>query len=316
MNICYRKIISGTALVTLLAFFPGYSFSREVGNTPAGPIEGDMGGFYITGHYHGEFFNNIGEFKGKEDATGVVTQKILGWKKDGTLSQEYKPEYKAQLFAGGGAVGFAMEGLRVELEGLYSQININNKDFTKEENAQYVELQRNNDSSGGTMNTAPINAFASIDTTLRKDTAAVDVPNSRLAAFKMKNEGFRNIAGMVNAYYDIESEDMPVVPYIGIGGGLTQIKFLGKERYAFAYQAKAGVSYAVTPEVKLFAGYRYFGVFGDKLKEVKPTAPITVAAAAAAGAAGAHPARVESTTATIENKFGVHGLEAGVIFNF
>ncbi len=35
-----------------------------------------------------------------------------------------------------------------------------------------------------------------------------------------------------------------------------------KSKFGFAGQVKAGVSYDVTPEVKLYAGARYFGSFG------------------------------------------------------
>lgn len=327
MNICYKKIISGTALVTLLTFSPGYSFAGVAGNSPVGPVDGDIGNIYIAGHYHGEFLNNIGEFKGKEDAANVTTGKILGSNADGTNSQEYKPKYKSQLFAGGGAIGMALvEGIRVEIEGLYSQINVDDKDFKSEKEAQYVELQRAGTASGNTRDTSD---WASISTTARTqaDTGAAGaglIANPRFAAFKMKNEGFNNIAGMINAYGDFRiSEEFEADLYAGVGAGLTKIKFLDKSRFAPAYQIKGGISCALpNSPAKVFVGYRYFGVFGDKFKEVKPITEITAAVTGVAGGPnGANggadePARVKSTTVAIENSFAVHGIEAGIMYNF
>lgn len=327
MNICYKKIISGTALVTLLTFSPGYSFAEVAGNSPVGPVDGEIGNIYIAGHYHGEFFNRIGDLKGKEDATGVKTGAILGWKADGSGPQDYKPKYKSPLFAGGASIGMALvEGIRIELEGLYSQINVDDKDFESEEKAQYVELQRAGTASG---NTAEGSDWASIDATARTPAATGVagnqlIGNPRFAAFKMKNEGFNNIAGMINAYGDFRiSEEFEADLYAGVGAGLTKIQFLDKSRFAPAYQIKGGVSFGIpNSPAKVFAGYRYFGVFGDKFKEVKPKTEITAAVAAVAGGPnGANggadePARVKSTTATIENSFAVHGIEVGVMYNF
>nr|AAS68095.1 outer surface protein [Wolbachia endosymbiont of Philotrypesis sp. 2] [Wolbachia endosymbiont of Philotrypesis sp.] len=77
------------------------------------------------------------------------------------------------------------------------------------------------------------------------------------------------ISGLVNVYYDIAIEDMPITPYIGVGVGAAYISTPLKDavndqksKFGFAGQVKAGVSYDVTPEVKLYAGARYFGSSG------------------------------------------------------
>lgn len=324
MDIYRKKIILGTALITLLAFSSIGSFARVAGDSPVGPVEGDMSNIYIAGHYHGEFFNKIGDLKGKEDAKGVATGAILGWDAESKEAGKYKPKYKNQTFAGGASIGMAlMEGIRIEFEGLYSQINVDDKDFESEEKAQYVELQRDNASSGSTFGSthASPSKWASIDTKVRQDTqnSAQDIANSRLAAFKIKNEGFNNIAGMINAYGDFRiSEEFEADLYAGVGAGLTKIKFLDASRSAPAYQIKGGISCALpNSPAKIFVGYRYFGVFGDKFKEVKPTEAITDAVVVGnAGAANHEPARVKSTTATIESSFAVHGIEAGIMYNF
>ncbi|MDR0289176.1 MAG: P44/Msp2 family outer membrane protein [Rickettsiales bacterium] len=80
------------------------------------------------------------------------------------------------------------------------------------------------------------------------------------------------ISGLVNVYYDVAIEDMPITPYVGVGIGAAYIKnplatkVTGDKDsgFGFAYQAKAGVSYDVTPEIKLYAGARYFGSYGAK----------------------------------------------------
>ncbi|WP_339048484.1 P44/Msp2 family outer membrane protein [Candidatus Mesenet endosymbiont of Phosphuga atrata] len=321
MDIYCKKIISGTALITLLTFSPGYSSARVAGDSPVGPVDGEISNIYGALHYHGEFWNNIGTLKGKEDATGVTTGAILGWDSESKAAGEYKPKYKGSPLLGGLSLGCAlMEGVRIEFQGLYSQINIDDKDFESEEKAQYVELQRDNASSGSTFKldhaTNP-SKWASIDAVVRKntETSPQDIPDSRLAAFRMKNKGFNNIAGMVNAYGDFRiSEEFEADLYIGGGLGLTKINFLDKSRFAPAYQFKGGISFALpNSPARIFAGYRYFGVWGDKFKEVKPTEAITDAAI---DTSKHEPARVKSTTAAIENSFAVHGVEAGIMYNF
>ncbi|WP_339045543.1 P44/Msp2 family outer membrane protein [Candidatus Mesenet endosymbiont of Agriotes lineatus] len=330
MDIYRKKIILGTALVTLLTFSPSYSFARVAGDSPTGPVDGDIGNIYIAGHYHGEFFNKIGGLKGKEDAQGVATGAILGWDAESKAAGKYKPKYKNPVFAGGASIGVAlMEGIRIEFEGLYSQINVDDKDFESEEKAQYVELQRAGTASG---NTAQNSNWASIDVTVRTSVNTglgqndVIIANPRFAAFKMKNEGFNNIAGMINAYGDFRiSEEFEADLYAGVGAGLTKIKFLDTSRFAPAYQIKGGISCALpNSPAKVFVGYRYFGVFGDKFKEVKSTTggEITAAVAGedggpnAAGGGRNEPIRIKSTTATIESSFAVHGIEAGIMYNF
>jgi OOP family OmpA-OmpF porin len=79
-----------------------------------------------------------------------------------------------------------------------------------------------------------------------------------------------SLAGMLNAYYDIEL-GWPLVPYIGVGigygrftadginaGGGSPASGLNDEDDRFAYQAMAGLSYWITPAVALSVDYRYF----------------------------------------------------------
>ncbi len=64
---------------------------------------------------------------------------------------------------------------------------------------------------------------------------------------------------MANALYDFQT-GTGLTPYVGvgIGGARTSVKDLDHD-YVFAYQGIAGVSYRVTPEIDIYADYRYFG---------------------------------------------------------
>ncbi len=110
------------------------------------------------------------------------------------------------------------------------------------------------------------------------------------------------ISGLVNVYYDIAIEDMPITPYIGVGVGAAYISTPLKDavndqksKFGFAGQVKAGVSYDVTPEVKLYAGARYFGSFGAHFDKD--------------AAAGKDKGELKVLYSTV-------GAEAGVAFNF
>ncbi|MGN7678363.1 MAG: P44/Msp2 family outer membrane protein [Anaplasma sp.] len=69
---------------------------------------------------------------------------------------------------------------------------------------------------------------------------------------------------MVNACYDLLSEGVGVVPYAcaGVGGNFVSVVD-GHIHPKFAYKVKAGLSYAVTPEISAFVGAYYHRVLGD-----------------------------------------------------
>ncbi|PCI40271.1 MAG: hypothetical protein COB46_07300 [Rhodospirillaceae bacterium] len=72
---------------------------------------------------------------------------------------------------------------------------------------------------------------------------------------------------MINVIYDVDV-DLPITPYVGIGLGLAQIKMDGASPFGGssindsdtvgAFQAIAGVRYALTDQVDVFGDYRYF----------------------------------------------------------
>jgi opacity protein-like surface antigen len=234
----YKNFFSATALVTLL------SLSNAAFSDPVGPIADEETSYYIRLQYNGEFL----PFKTEVDG-------VTGARKKTADTNTTTNLYKASFVAGGGAFGYKMDDIRVDIEALYSQL------------------------SKDTLETAPIPAIA-----------------NNLTAF----------SGLVNVYYDVAIEDMPITPYIGIGVGAAYIKNPLATKvtndkdsgFGFAYQAKAGVNYDVTPEIKLFAGARYFGSYGAKFD--KP--------AATEGG--------QSTKDGLKVLYSTIGAEAGLMFNF
>ncbi|MDR2978346.1 MAG: acyloxyacyl hydrolase [Rickettsiales bacterium] len=196
----YKKFFSATALVTLL------SLSNAAFSDPVGPIADEETSYYIRLQYNGEFLPFKTEIKGIEYKKGGKDQDPL----------------KASFIAGGGAFGYKMDDIRVDIEGLYSQLSKNEV--------------------GGATATPGVADNLSV------------------------------MSGLVNVYYDVVIEDMPITPYVGVGIGAAYLSNPAKDKivtdqkhgFGFAYQAKAGVSYDVTPEIKLFAGARYFGSYGAK----------------------------------------------------
>lgn len=226
----YKKFFSAAALATLL------SLSNSAFSDPVGPISDEETSYYVRLQYNGEILPLFTKVDGIEYKKGTESHTPL----------------KASFIAGGGAFGYKMDDIRVDVEGLYSQLS-------------------KNDVTGATFT--------------RTDTIA-----DSLTAF----------SGLVNVYYDVAIEDMPITPYIGVGVGAAYISTPLKtavndqnSKFGFAGQVKAGVSYDVTPEVKLYAGARYFGSFGAHFDK-------------------------DATTDKGELKvlYSTVGAEAGVAFNF
>ena len=223
----YKKFFSAAALVTLLSL-SNSAFSSD----PIGPISDEETSYYVRLQYNGEILPFYTKVDGITKATGK--------EKDSPLTRSF--------IAGGGAFGYKMDDIRVDVEGLYSQL-------TK-------------------------------DATVVSDNSAAD----SVTAF----------SGLVNVYYDIAIEDMPITPYVGVGVGAAYISNPSKvdavkeqKRFGFAYQAKAGVSYDVTSEIKLYAGARYFGSYGASFNK-----------------------ETVSATKEINVLYSAVGAEAGVAFNF
>lgn len=225
----YKKFFSAAALVTLLSL-SNSAFSSD----PIGPISDEETSYYVRLQYNGEILPFYTKVDGITNATGK--------EKDSPLTRSF--------IAGGGAFGYKMDDIRVDVEGLYSK--------------------------------------------LAKDTDVVNTSETNVA------DSLTAFSGLVNVYYDIAIEDMPITPYVGVGVGAAYISNPSKadvvkdqKGFGFAYQAKAGVSYDVTPEIKLFAGARYFGSYGASFDKA-----------------------VKDDTGIKNVVYSTVGAEAGVAFNF
>lgn len=281
----YKKFFPATALVALL------SLSNSAFSEPIGDVEEGETRYYVRVQYNGDFFNvmNGKELKANQGSGNFTTLK--GHKKDASGVNDYKPTYKSAWLTGGVAAGYTMEGIRVEGEVFYSDLNVDGSGY-KDANKTTDKAERA--------------GIFGVDDLVSK--------NANIASnnYMGKNEGLTSIVGMVNAYYDVDlgNENIPVVPYVGAGVGLSKVDFVGKKHYKLAYQAKAGVSYAVTPEIKLYGGYRYFGMYNNEFVKVNLTKT----------ADGDNP-KTETKEHNLKQEglhktLGIHGVEAGVMFHF
>ncbi|BDG75773.1 MULTISPECIES: P44/Msp2 family outer membrane protein [Wolbachia] len=302
-----NKRFKFTYLLTLLTFsFRCLSYDSEINN---------LKNFYIQANYFGAFFNAIGSLKGKEDAGENVTEGVFSFNEEERIEAGYSPKYVPGL-AGGASIGYVFKNMRVDLEVLYSQTNLDDEDYSDKGKARYIELRRNDDVSVGTERKSPWRS-GKVDIEIQEKPPNVQVKFK--AAFKMKNEGFNNLAGMINVYNDFNVGEMLCIPYFGVGAGVTKVKFLGKTRYALAYQAKLGVNYPLTTNTQAFAGLRYFGILGNEFKGILPVAKILAGEKyIPAGKSNEvdETARMQSTTTTITNRFGIYGLEFGLVYRF
>lgn len=268
-----KKFFSATALVALLGLsHSAFSDSIDL-------MEDEESTYYVRAHWNGNFFNFMNgqelKYKDGNDFQSLHSKN----KENGNDQGSYKPNYTPSLIAGGAAVGYTMDGIRVELEGFYSTLKVNGSGYKE-------------------------------STTDKPENAKLFGTNS--ANLTGKNEGFSNITGIVNAYYDIDlGEDMPVTPYVGAGLGLSRVSFAGNNYWKPTLQLKGGVSYAVTPEIKVYGGYRGFLVYSNEFGDVNMTKTNSSGTPSTT--------TEEKKTLKQESKLflpGMHGVEAGVMFHF
>ncbi len=306
----YKKFFSATALAMLLSV-SNTAFSDSVNTIEEDDEETSV---YFSMH-GGVGWGKISDLKVN---SGDSTQKLSSIKgfKDNNLV-EYKPDYKLSL-DGGVSVGYRMGNIRVELEGLYSHLNIDSKDeskylyyddhtsFTGERKAvsdAQKELDKENEATGKIADKTA--AFGN----------AISALNKKIKETKIENKGFSTAALMVNGYYDIDlGEDFPVGAYASVGFGGAKVAFLEStdtgfmDNIKFAFQGRVGASYAFSPAVKLYGGMRYFGVLDDEFKNIKYSS---------AEKNAGQPAQQSTKNAlNVKNSYGVFNLEVGLMFNF
>ncbi|WP_454898404.1 P44/Msp2 family outer membrane protein [Wolbachia pipientis] len=127
-----------TYLLVLLTFsFRCLSYDDKINN---------LENVYIKANYFGAFFNAIGSLEGKEDAGDNITEGVFSFNKKERIEAGYSPKY-VPGFAGSAAIGYLFKNMRVEFEGLYSQTNLYDEDYSDKKKARYIELRRHNDAS-------------------------------------------------------------------------------------------------------------------------------------------------------------------------
>jgi|GEM_PF-734160 len=89
---------------------------------------------------------------------------------------------------------------------------------------------------------------------------------------------------MVNALFDFDTGS-PVTPYLGAGLGIGNVDYdvtfagasYGADAWGAALQVIAGLSYQISPELALFADYRFLTVFDSDVSAPYPPGGYTVA---------------------------------------
>lgn len=203
-----------------------------------GPYVGVSGGIALP-----EDSANSGEFDAAVPATddfdAIPAQTPLGWKTEFDNG-----------FAIGGQVGYAFEnGFRVELEGAYTQYDVDTH-------------------SGLTVGGANIDG---VDVAvLTRGTP--DAANPTVGAVIADGQGeVTNFGLFGNVFYDIETGS-GFKPYVGAGAGYQWVDVeyapsgvdVGNDNDGvFAYQLMAGASFDLTDTFELFGQYTYRGSFED-----------------------------------------------------
>jgi OmpA-OmpF porin, OOP family len=98
-----------------------------------------------------------------------------------------------------------------------------------------------------------------------------DLDGIEVGGFDLDGDGEASaLVGLVNAYYDLEL-GLPLRPYVGGGIGAARVSIdsdggglldLDDEGDAFAWNLAAGLSYDLTANLALTAGYRYLRIEG------------------------------------------------------
>lgn len=98
--------------------------------------------------------------------------------------------------------------------------------------------------------------------------------NAKATSYNIVKIEVKNQSAMFNAYYDINTGSK-LTPYIGGGIGIAHLKGSikvdnfkeSKSKNNFSWQVGAGVSYALTDNVSIDAGYRYTDAGDVKSKD-------------------------------------------------
>ena len=147
----------------------------------------------------------------------------------------YNPTYTGNLLGVGGIVGYSINNLRVELEAFYEKFSIK------------APTGYNYDTE-----------YFAIATAVNKDAKP-------LYYHCMKNTGITLSSFLVNACYDFTLKiEKKIAPYLCLGVGGDFIDFLGKTKLKASYQAKTGLSYAISPNLTFFVDGSFHGYMNNQ----------------------------------------------------
>nr|ABO36255.1 Omp-1-15 [Ehrlichia ewingii] len=245
-----KKIFITSALMSLVSFIPCISFSNPMQDNNI------VGNFYVSGKYM-PTISHFDNFSAKEDT--IETIATFGLSKTYNRSSpihsdftdsKYSFKYENNPFLGfAGAVGYSMEGLRLEFEISYEKFDVKNPDNSYSNGAHmYYALSRKDNANIGT------------------------TPQDKKYVY-IKNEGLTDISLMLNACYDVISEGISFVPYICAGIGSDFISMFDITSPKLSYQGKLGISYSINPEMSVFIGGHFHKVIGDQFKDITPLKP-------------------------------------------
>ncbi|MBC6686402.1 P44/Msp2 family outer membrane protein [Wolbachia pipientis] len=252
-------------------------------------------GFYFGSGYYGQYLNYMGELKAKiGDKDAADTNKVSINDRDaqnteGQLLSKYKGYYNPP-FAANVALGYTGElgsnSYRVELEGMYSSVKVDNIGLTSSQITVSYLKENGNDSNKGTY----------------------------LYGAAVSHDQIENISVMANVYHHWKSDRFSFSPYIGIGIGATRMTMFEKPSIRPAGQLKAGFDYRINEDVNMHIGYRGFGVMGNNF--------IFQAMQKAVKKADGTSSIIDEKDALKEDinvgnqLFHTHGIEAGLTFHF
>ncbi|AHX05140.1 surface antigen family protein [Ehrlichia chaffeensis str. Liberty] len=239
-----KKFFITTALVSLISFLPGISFSDPAQDDNVG------GNFYISGKYMPSA-SHFGVFSAKEEKNATVA--LYGLKQDWNgasasghaetdfNNKGYSFKYENNPFLGfAGAIGYSMGGPRIEFEMSYETFDVKNQGNNYKNDAhKYCALDR----TGSTNPTA--NKYV-----------------------LLKSEGLLDISFMLNACYDIINESIPFSPYICTGIGIDLVSMFEATNPKISYQGKLGLSYSINPEASIFVGGHFHKVIGNEFRDI------------------------------------------------
>ncbi|AHX05154.1 surface antigen family protein [Ehrlichia chaffeensis str. Liberty] len=260
----YAKVF---ILICLILLVPSLSFAIVSNDF----LKDNIGRFYIGGQYKpgvprfNRFLvtnNNIRELISLEEdyrnAIPYMVQSVQG-----TLPSEvsegirellhnsdsftlpHNPTYKKNLLGGGGVVGYSTAYFRVELEAFYEKFNLA---------APAGYLHKN------------FYEYFALATAMNPK-----YPNQPAEDkyYCMKNTGITLSPFTISACYDfILKQASNIAPYLCLGVGGNFIDFLDQVSFKFAYQAKVGISYFVSPNIAFFIDGSFHGHLNNQFSDL------------------------------------------------